>query len=361
MITDLKSSTTGIEFAVDGDKRRLSWTWLRDHARDPASYLASANQRLVTPTTIAAAGPGTASTDGLSVTICWPQGPTAEFDRAFLATLGDQRDATAVGPSPVAWTGDEMTRRIVRVAVDEVIDSDHGLRRTIDHLWVDGVVVIADVPTDRAATRRVLERFGYIRSTIFGDLWEFSSDGGFDDTASTPLEITPHTDGTYSHDAPGLLGLHCHVYEAIGGENVFVDAHALTERLDPTTRSILQAVEIPGQYIGDGAHLMARRPVLRCERDRLVQVSYNHHDRAPFVLPEPAMSELFAALHEFDALANDPDLQFELELRPGDMAIFDNWRVLHGRRAFRGERLLAGGYINREDVESTTRRLAVDA
>jgi len=55
------------------------------------------------------------------------------------------------------------------------------------------------------------------------------------------------------------------------------------------------------------------------------------------------------------------DLQVEVELRPGDMVCFDNWRVLHGRRAFQGERLIAGGYINREDLESalrTTNRFA---
>ena len=77
----------------------------------------------------------------------------------------------------------------------------------------------------------------------------------------------------------------------------------------------------------------------------------------PFILPEPQMTEVFAALHEFDALANEPALQFELALRPGDMVIFDNWRVLHGRRAFSGERRIAGGYVNHEDFESTTRRL----
>ena len=71
---------------------------------------------------------------------------------------------------------------------------------------------------------RSIERFGYVRMTIFGDLWEFRSDGGFDDTASTPLEITPHTDGSYSNDAPGLLALHCHRYDARGGENVFCAA-----------------------------------------------------------------------------------------------------------------------------------------
>ena len=69
------------------------------------------------------------------------------------------------------------------------------------------------------------------------------------------------------------------------------------------------------------------------------------------------MTQLLGALAHLDELANDPAMQFEVGLRPGDMVVFDNWRVLHGRRAFRGDRLIAGGYVNREDVESTARRL----
>ena len=357
MIDDLVTSDVGVEFSVGGRTLSLSWTWLRDHARDAESYLASANQRIVSPSEVAASGGGEAHVAGDTLIVTWPEGPTAEFDAAFFSGLGEARSAVTAGHDAVPWIGRELGDRIEALDADNVIDTDDGLRTALDRLWRDGVILLRDVPIDRATTRQVIERFGYVRSTIFGDLWEFRADGDFDDTASTPLEITPHTDGTYSHDAPGLLALHCHVYEATGGENVFVDSHAIAARLGSAHLATLRTVEIPGQYIGDGSHLMAERPALRYHGERLVQVSYNHHDRAPFVVPEPTMTELYDALHEFDHLANDPELQFELAMRPGDMVIFDNWRVLHGRRAFSGERVIAGGYVNREDVESTTRLL----
>lgn len=355
----VRQNPTGVVIERDGHELALSWTWLRDHARDPTSYLASAQQRIVTPKEVAGAGAGTAELDesGSVLKVSWPEGPTTDFDVDWLASLGSAQQVGAAGPAADVWCGQEIAERIRPMVFDEVTTTDEGHRAIIHNLWRDGLVMLRDVPLDRDATRGVLERVGYVRSTIFGNLWEFRSDGGFDDTASTPLEITPHTDGTYSHDAPGLLGLHCHVYEAHGGENVFVDGLAIAERLSPDALEVLSTVDIPGHYIGDGAHLVARRPALRFQGDRLEQISYNHHDRAPFVLPEPTMTELFDALHELDALANDPSLQFELAMRPGDMVIFDNWRLLHGRRAFEGERLIAGGYINREDFESTTRLL----
>ena len=44
-------------------------------------------------------------------------------------------------------------------------------------------------------------------------------------------------------------------------------------------------------------------------------------------------------------------------LRPGTILVVDNWRVLHGRTAFTGKRVMAGAYLHREDVESRWRHL----
>jgi trimethyllysine dioxygenase len=50
-------------------------------------------------------------------------------------------------------------------------------------------------------------------------------------------------------------------------------------------------------------------------------------------------------------------MQWRHVLRPGEALLFDNWRVLHGRAAFTGDRRMCGGYLNREDVESRLRQL----
>jgi len=364
--TALDQSEVGCRLTVDDNIIDFTWRWLRDHARDGESFLASAQQRMITPTAVADAGVGAAdlTDDGDSLRVTWPNGTVSTWTIEWLASVATgAAAATSVDDLlgvPEPWRGDQLDARLARITADE-LDTDEGLSAALRSLRRDGVIVVSELATDHDATRTAIERFGYVRMTIFGDLWEFRSDGGFDDTASTPLEITPHTDGTYSADAPGLLALHCHRYEAIGGENVFVCGHALAERLtseSPRHHDLLRTIDIPGQYIGDGAHLMAHRPALRYLGDRLAQVSYNHHDRAPFRLPEPTMTELLDALAHLDAIANDAAMQFELALRPGDMVVFDNWRVLHGRRAFEGERVIAGGYVNREDVDSTARRLA---
>jgi Taurine catabolism dioxygenase TauD, TfdA family len=48
----------------------------------------------------------------------------------------------------------------------------------------------------------------------------------------------------------------------------------------------------------------------------------------------PLTDQQIEALELLDALANDPELHFEMELRPGDMQLVHNHTVLHDRTAF---------------------------
>jgi trimethyllysine dioxygenase len=46
-----------------------------------------------------------------------------------------------------------------------------------------------------------------------------------------------------------------------------------------------------------------------------------------------------------------------MRLLPGTVLLFDNWRTLHGRRAYQGFRRLCGAYLNKEDFDSKLRVL----
>jgi trimethyllysine dioxygenase len=127
---------------------------------------------------------------------------------------------------------------------------------------------------------------------------------------------------------------------------------------------VLRTVEIPGRYLDHerGIQLMARRPLLRHDSSgALVQVSYNNHDRAPFLLPVEQQRVFYRALRRFARLCDEPVLHYRRRLLPGALLLFDNWRLLHARDAYVGYRRLAGAYLNREDVDSRLRVLRIRA
>ena len=345
-----------------GVEAMFDYFWLRDHATDAGSYDSRSHQReLFTAAIDKDVRPlaVTLADDGSGIELRWPGSALPafygeDFLQSFRAPAGSAVQSLAGG---IPWGGgrsvDAARYHFSRVAAE--IDS------LFEQLVRNGFAIITGCPTDERAVNAVAELLGGVQSTIFGEVWTFAADETRADSAYTPRELRPHTDATYSHDAPGLQMLLCCHYDAEGGESILVDGLAIFNVLKEENADLLralQSVEVPGQYLGDGWHLKASRPVFRCDpvTGELRQVSFNNYDRAPFRLTDEEMRRFYDGLGAFDAMANDPARQWRYLLKPGEMMIFDNWRVLHGRGAFTGQREMAGCYVSRENFESRLRQ-----
>jgi trimethyllysine dioxygenase len=345
----------------DGADSSYPWIWLRDHAHDEATLHPVTQQRqLYTASVAPSLSARQVNVTDAGIEIHWlsddrpsvlpveflerfrrPTAPSAGVDEPRLLW-----DAQSVQPAP-------------SVPFDDVMNTDEGVAAWLRKVATYGFAIATGTPTTAEATEALARRVGYVRETIFGGFWEFTADLSKADMAYTNLELRPHTDGTYSHDAPGLQMLHCLYFDGEGGASTMVDGFRIADELRqyaPQHYDVLSKVAIPGQYIGDGSHLMASRPALRHDHTgALVQVSFNNSDRAPFLLPPDEMVQLYDALRAFDLLANDERLQWRHVLAPGEALLFDNWRVLHGRHSYTGVRRLCGAYLNHEDFESRLR------
>ena len=346
----------------DGIESSYPWLWLRDHAHDEATIHPVTRQRQLDtaalPPDLRATSVGVA---GSVARITW-LGDTgvSEVPVEFLHRFRSPEAARiTAAPRPVLWDNATIAEAPIRVEHDAVMGSDEGVHQWLSTAATYGFAIVVGTPATAAATEALIRKIGYVRETIFGGFWEFTADLSKADLAYTNHYLSAHTDGTYSHDAPGLQMLHCLYFDGTGGESTLVDGFKIADVLrakEPELFDVLSTVTIPGQYIGDGSHLMAARPAFRHDHTgALVQVSYNNSDRAPFLLPPEEMTVLYAALRAFDHLANSESMQWSEVLRPGDALLFDNWRALHGRHAYTGKRTLCGAYVNHEDFESRLR------
>ncbi|HEY4164879.1 MAG TPA: trimethyllysine dioxygenase [Dongiaceae bacterium] len=363
------SGSSVVLYWEDGSTSTAPFFWLRDHCPCPQCLHPETRQRLSDTFSMA---------DGLAVhridvaanapefEIEWQDGHVSAFDAAWLR--GATRVRSAVEAPQIVWDDARISAEVPKVAYDAVMAGDDaGLKEWLEKIERYGFAFVEGVPATPEATQAVAKRAAYIRETIFGGYYDFTANMEHKDTAYTSMAIGPHTDGTYSFDAPGYQMFHCLGLDAVGGDSVLVDGFKVAEIMaaeTPDLYRILTEVEVTGQYIDHekGIHLMAKRPLFRLDSSgKLVQVSFNNLDRAPIYLPETELAAFYRAYGEFSRLANDRGLQYRRRLTPGSLVLFDNWRLLHARDAYQGYRRLAGAYLNKEDVESRLRVLRMKA
>jgi trimethyllysine dioxygenase len=346
---------------------RFSPVWLRDHCHSKESLHPETLQRQVDTFSIPAdIAPAKLDIgDGRVLSIVWKHdGSTSILPADFLWSIaqGNGRDSA---PRRRLWDRASMGQNFPTMSHAEIMSGNEGLLRWLSMTEEYGFALASGVPPTIEATKELVTRIGYVRETIFGGMWDFTANLAFKDTAYTSAAIGPHTDGTYSFDSPGFQMFHCLKFDGTGGDSTLVDGFKVADqirRADPLAFEILSTVKVPAQYLGDGVHLRAEHPVIGLDHNGdFLQVAYNNYDRAPFRMPTTRMHAFYRALKLFNQLINDPSNEITMRLAPGTALLFDNWRTLHGRRAYQGARWLCGAYLNKEDFDSKLRVLRAAA
>ena len=190
--------------------------------------------------------------------------------------------------------------------------------------------------------------------------------------------LPAHTDTTYFTDPAGLQIFHLLSHTGTGGTTLLVDAFyaaSILSTLYPTSYSTLSRLRVPFHVSGTPGTILRpviNQPILRHnENGQLVQIRWNNEDRG--ILGSRWRSEdvrsWYQAARQFEELCKNDDAEYWIQLIPGTMlgeygeeadsesAVIDNWRVMHGRSAFDGERRMCGAYIGADDWRS--RRLSL--
>ena len=357
MIKKIKCLSTELNIKfVNNLEDNFPIIWLRDHAKDDMSWDDRSSQRKtftagldknlhIKKTSIIE--------NGKYVDILWSdlESPTRySYEFLFKNSLNKENKSRNIK----IWKKSDLNKDVY---VDyEIVISKDGFKKFLQKLYNWGFCVITNCKTEIKSVETIANKIGYVRHSIFGGLWSFKSDENMADSAYTQEELRPHTDSTYSNDAPGLQLLLCCKYNAKGGESIMVDGFKIAETIENENKEIfdiLSNIEVPGNYIGDGVFLEAKRPIFKMNsKKELIQVSFNNYDRADFRLKNDLMIKFYEAIKKFDLIANSKEFQWRHILKPGELLIFNNWRILHGRGKFKGIREMSGCYINKEDFDS---------
>jgi gamma-butyrobetaine dioxygenase len=240
------------------------------------------------------------------------------------------------------------------------LSSDSALRLGwLTRLLQDGLAFIDGVPSTEQAILQTMPRIGRVLETNYGLTFDVRSVPQPENLAYSDLGLGLHTDNPYREPVPGFQALHVLVASPDGGESLFADGFALAEHLravDPEAFALLARTPVPFHYRSQNAELFAERPLIELScRDEVCAVHYNSRSIAPLRLAPLEAAPFYAAYRRFAAVLREPRFQLKLHLPEGEIVVFDNQRILHGRTAFssaRHARHLRGCYLTRDSVYS---------
>jgi Taurine catabolism dioxygenase TauD, TfdA family len=249
---------------------------------------------------------------------------------------------------------------------------------------------------------------------LYGDVFAVQSVSYAHNIAFTSEALAPHQDFPYYVSPPGLQLLHCVAFDpnlVRGGESFLIDVVAAArefKRLAPSLFDVLVQCEATFVKQRVGADLVYRRPHIQLDASgsHVVSVRWSPPFEGPLAVAPHLVTDYYVAYTAFERMLDNsfprlsspvtgtksssprnrllPKLSWELEsalcdyahtftwerhLEPGEILVFNNQRMLHGRRAFsvvetsrsvnesRPHRLLMGCYTSMDDTLSEYRVL----
>jgi trimethyllysine dioxygenase len=234
---------------------------------------------------------------------------------------------------------------------------------------------VSDCPPTPSATQSVLERIAFVQHTHYGGFWDFTSSSTPTDTAYTNQALGVHTDTTYLTIPCGLQMFHLLSHTGgTGGESLFVDGYAAAAHLrdtKPRLYSVLHrqrvlfhasgnskvgeientAANIRGSPVFAGGVSSSKDSDGKMMVGRISpgkvpgQIRWNNDDRNIQTWRSlNSLEDWYLAAREWSRILKMTRFDINVQLRPGQPIIFDNWRYLHGRTGFSGKRRICGGY-----------------
>jgi hypothetical protein len=419
-ITQVKVSNPdrGVDiYFQDGGAYRFHSLWLRDACRDEPFLKKAAGERILATTVLVAGCPEDLhatkveidnSTNGLHVE--WNDGKAGRFDAAYLRTYADTVAKPLVDTPPrqtmdISWldpyTGlpeapaakdsdlilfkNDGSLKIPEFTIEQV-KTPEGNLQMIQSILKAGIVRVSGIQNPNEATLH-----DFCDSCVGGmqkdasrkePHWIIEKKPDFASVSyNHDVRLNNHTDQSLpNHGIPGL----CLViqYSRGHGVNTIVDTWAvgkalrerdpkafklLTQYANDQERFVVASRADAAQTHQGGGYLSSGKPIIQVDANgNIVRTQYNEVFRTAATVPYDVFQDWYQAYLKWASMCHDEEFECNLALQAGQLVVFHNWRVMHGRGGNRdgsvsriqsADRVLMGGTVTRESIYSTARQL----
>lgn len=229
-----------------------------------------------------------------------------------------------------------------------------------------GLAKIVDVPQDRNRVLDVARSLAYERPTGYGVVFDVVVEPSEEiNLAYSSLEFDLHSDLSYRETSPGVQLLHCIRNSTEGGLSYFSDSFLAARTLqieNPKLFDVLIQFPVTFAVRDPYRNVKFRRHHTMIKLDHegtIIEVNYS-----PFTLPPIGHKDdvklFYLALDKFTQLLHARENKYIVKMDPGELFIFHNRRVLHGRSAYNAttsSRFLQGCYMDWDEIRCLDEKL----
>ncbi|XP_044281694.1 gamma-butyrobetaine dioxygenase isoform X2 [Varanus komodoensis] len=358
----------------DGSQSLYPSVWLRDNCQCPDCFLGSAKARklLLENLDVNIGTKNVTSIDRKKVYIIWPDDHTSEFEAEWLKKRCFSEQARAkiqeelFLPERQYWGSD---LQLPTMTFEEVLLSDESTYKWLVTLKKFGIVLLTGAASRQGELLKLGQRIGFLRLTFYGPTWQVQDKADANNVAYTSEKLSFHTDYPVLQFPPGIQLLHCIKQTSSGGESEVVDGFHVANKLkkqNPEAFQILASTLVDFTDVGvdysDFSMQSKQRVIDVDENGQVTRINFNNATRDTiFDVPAEKVKPFYAALRNYVDLLNSVDNKYTYKMKPGEVVVFDNWRLLHGRQSYQTgreiSRHLEGAYADWDVVMSRLRIL----
>lgn len=287
-----------------------------------------------------------------------------------------------IGLTPVPWSVSKIVNQLEPVPYADLIDNYEfredakfinankitemsskrykAMLSLTNQLVQYGLAKIVGVPLERNQVLNVTCSLAYDRPTGYGRVFDVTIEPTEErNLAYSSLEFDLHSDLTYRETSPGVQLLHCIRNSTAGGLSYFSDAFNAAQIMREIYPHLFQVLtHFPVTFIirdpYRNMNFRKHKTIINLDQEgELEEVYYS-----PFMLPPVGHIEdvklFYLAIDRFTKLLQSEENKFVTKMEPGELFMFHNRRVLHGRSAYDpsdNQRFLQGCYMDWDEIK----------
>ncbi|MET1416699.1 TauD/TfdA family dioxygenase [Roseibium sp. HPY-6] len=264
-------------------------------------------------------------------------------------------------PAAEPW-GTEMKDRLTYLSYGDVsADADTHLT-FLEALRDDGVVILQDVPVARERTEEIAGLVGKLHLTNYG-IFELEAKPTPEIVGDMAVALELHTDEPYRIEVPSITFFHVLKQSDAGGESTMADGLWLAARMaekHPEEFEILKTVNARHHRIlKEGRVFDVQAPIFPTDvYSRVSGIRINDRGMAPVDCPLGQVEPFYDALRILLEMIYSGEGRVTTKLKEGEMMVFNNQRLLHGRERFdpaRSHRHVRSCHVDLDEFHSRLR------